>query len=113
MKALFDLHQHIDFLQQCEQIEILNLSLPGEEVFELPKLRVLVIKKAVGIKVSLVLRSPSLQILLFDCEVNKVTCDYPTELKHIECYEWPTEFKSNYDLTGLHTPNQKVAFLLA
>lgn len=109
-------NEYLDFLDQCEEIEILNLQLPGNAVFELPKLRVLTIKSGAldrllirtrASVLSLVLRSPSLQVLVIGGELEKIDCAYPEQLKHIECHEWPARgFESNgKQLTGLQYLN--------
>lgn len=114
--TVHNIRQGIDFLKQCEEIEILNLILPDKlVVFELPKLKVLVIKSgstdylitSSGLsEISLMLRSPSLQVLVFACPVSKIDCRYPKSLKHIECIEWPSEFKTNgTELTALEYLN--------
>ena len=78
------------YLDQCEEIEIRGVPEPGTLTFNLPKLRVLVIKDSQTDK--LVLNCPSLEVLSWYSVMNEIRFKNVKKLKRLICYGWPLTF---------------------
>lgn len=81
---------YIAYFDQCEEIEIQNFDLrtKGALTFDLPKLKVLVMR--VTMIQRLVLNCPSLELLLSDWRFPEINIQRTNKLKRLFCCGWPT-----------------------
>ena len=61
--------QYIDWLVQCEELEVSGLDLEGETTFDLPKVKVIVMKKVEADRLKF--KCPTLEVLAIQSKVNQ------------------------------------------
>ena len=79
-------HWYIHFCEACEVMEIRGFALPGTVTFELPKLKVLVIRE--GTIDKLVLNCPSLELLHWNWSLKELCFRTTKSLKRLFCFRW-------------------------
>ena len=78
---------YLGHFDQCEEIEIRSVRSRGTLTFNLPKLKVLVVKDSSPVK--LVLNCPSLEVLFWNQGVNEIRFQNAKKLKRLLCFGWP------------------------
>ena len=81
-----NMHAYLGHFEQCEEIELKNFLFQCPLVFNLPKLKVLVIDSAVE---ELALNCPSLEVLCWTSLIPKILFHNLNKLKRLTCFSWP------------------------
>ena len=82
----------LDCFRNCEEIEIRSSVVQEALTFDMPKLRVLVLKDSSTISVQLTLNCPSLEVLFWNQQVDGILFQSPKKLKRLVCFGWPASF---------------------
>ena len=91
-KSCFDLQasnlqDYLGYFKCCEELEIRDFGFGGTSAFDLPKLKMLLIKNCLVKK--LVLNCPSLEVLFWNMPIPEVHFQSATKLKRLICYGCP------------------------
>ena len=110
--GLFDpeaksIQPYLSYFDQCEEIEIRNLRIEGRQIFDLPKLKVLVLNDS-PIDM-LVLNCPSLEVLFWNQEVYEIHFQNAKKLKRLICFGWPVTVSLKGKFSSLASLNLFVA----
>ena len=81
------INPYLGCFENCVEIEIRGVRLEETLTFNLPKLKVLVIKDTTVDK--LVLNCPSLEVLFWNQRVNEIRFQNAKKLKRLLCFGWP------------------------
>ena len=93
-----NVHRYLGYFDQCEEIEIRYFSNLETLTFDLPKLKVLVIRH--GTVEKLVLNCPSLEVLFCDWKVNEINFQGAKKLKRLTCFTWPKKVSGRLESLG-------------
>ena len=98
---------HIGYFKKCEEIEIRNFDLQEKLIFDLPKLKTLVINDCVVD--TLVLNCPSLEVLFFNTQLSEIDFQNAKKLRRFIGCGWPKKVSFVGKLEALEYLNLKLS----
>ena len=95
---------HLNYFKCCEEIEFRNVHVrQGTLTFDLPKLKVLVLKDCPVSK--LTLNCPSLEVLFWTRQLERIDFQNVKKLKRLICFDWPATVSLNGKFVALEYLN--------